>query len=157
MKRFLIFICVCALLVMHCGAQKVLPSGEKMNWWQEAKLGLFVHWGPYCLYGGVYHGYQQRRGGAEWIMNRCKIPVREYRAMASTFNPVHFNADSLVLMARDAGMKYLVFTTKHHDGFAMFQSEASSFNIVDYTPFQRDIVDEIVKACRRYQMKIGFY
>ena len=89
MKRFLIFICVCALLVMHCGAQKVLPSGEKMNWWQEAKLGLFVHWGPYCLYGGVYHGYQQRRGGAEWIMNRCKIPVREYRAMASAFNPVH--------------------------------------------------------------------
>lgn len=157
MKRFLISICVCALLVMDCGAQKVLPLGEKMNWWQEAKLGLFVHWGPYCLYGGVYHGYQQRRGGAEWIMNRCKIPVREYRAMASTFNPVHFNADSLVLMARDAGMKYLVFTTKHHDGFAMFKSEASSFNIVDYTPFHRDVVDEIVQACRRYHIKIGFY
>ena len=69
MKRFLILFYVCALLVMDCGAQSTLSSKEKMSWWQEAKLGLFVHWGPYCLYGGVYNGYQQRRGGAEWIMN----------------------------------------------------------------------------------------
>lgn len=157
MKRFLILIYSCVLVVMECVAQSPLPAKEKMSWWQDAKLGLFVHWGPYCLYGGVYNGYKQRRGGAEWIMNRCKIPVREYRAKATTFNPVHFNADSLVLMARNAGMKYIVFTTKHHDGFAMFQSEASPFNIVDYTSFHRDIVDEVVQACRRYQMKIGFY
>lgn len=130
---------------------------DKMDWWNAAKFGLFVHWGPYSIYGGVYHGYQQQRGGAEWIMNRCKIPVLEYKAAASTFNPIHFDADKLVLMAKDAGMKYIVFTTKHHDGFAMFKSDASTFNIVDYTPFKRDIVDELVQACRRHDMKIGFY
>lgn len=152
---------VCIFLMALCMgvgmAQKALSQSEKMAWWQDAKFGMFVHWGPYSLYGGVYNGYQQRRGGAEWIMNRCKIPVREYRAKASTFNPVHFNADSLVLMARNAGMNYIVFTTKHHDGFAMFQSDASNFNIKDYTPFQRDVVDEVVRACRRYGIKIGFY
>ena len=68
---------------------KKLEHNEKMAWWRNAKFGMFVHWGPYCLYGGVYNGFNQRRGGAEWIMNRCKIPVREYRAKACTFNPVH--------------------------------------------------------------------
>ena len=72
-------------------------------------------------------------------MNRCKIPFREYRAKAHTFNPVKFNADALVNMAKEAGMKYVVFTTKHHDGFAMFKSNASNFNIIDYTHFNRDI------------------
>ncbi len=132
-------------------------SDNKMQWWRDAKLGLFIHWGPYCLYGGVYNGFQQRRGGAEWIMNRCKIPYREYRAKASTFNPVNFNAEKIVCMAKDAGMKYIVFTTKHHDGFAMFKSNASRFNIVDYTPFKRDIVDELAQACRKYDMKLGLY
>ncbi len=90
-------------------------------------------------------------------MNRCKIPVREYRAKACTFNPVDFNAEELVLTAKNAGMKYIIFTTKHHDGFAMFKSNASEFNIVDYTPFKRDIVDELAKACRKHHMKLGFY
>lgn len=134
-----------------------MSQEEKMAWWQDARFGMFVHWGPYCLYGGVYNGHNQRRGGAEWIMNRCKIPVREYRATASRFNPKEFNADSLVMMAKDAGMKYIVFTTKHHDGFAMFKSDASNFNIVDYTDYGRDIVDDVVKACRRHGMKVGFY
>lgn len=134
-----------------------LSHDEKMAWWREAKFGMFVHWGPYCLYGGVYNGFNQRRGGAEWIMNRCKIPVREYRAKASTFNPTRFDAEEMVLTAKNAGMKYLIFTTKHHDGFAMFKSDASNFNIVDYTPFKRDIVDELAKACRKHGLKLGFY
>ena len=74
---------------------KKLEHNEKMAWSRNAKFGMFVHWGPYCLYGGVYNGFNQRRGGAEWIMNRCKIPVREYRAKACTFNPVDFNAEEL--------------------------------------------------------------
>lgn len=139
------------------GAQTNISTDEKMEWWQDAKFGMFVHWGPYSIYGGKYMGHNQRRGGAEWIMNRCKIPVREYKAAASTFNPVKFDADSLVLMAKNAGMKYLVFTTKHHDGFAMFDSDASNFNIVDYTPYRKDIVDEIAKACRRHGVTLGFY
>ena len=156
MKKLFLFFCACsASLTLF--AQTPLTQDEKMAWWNEAKFGLFVHWGPYSLYGGVYNGFQQKRGGAEWIMNRCKIPVMEYRAKASTFNPVEFDADALAQMAVDAGMKYLVFTTKHHDGFAMFQSDASRFNIVDYTPYGRDIVDQIAQACRRHGLKIGFY
>ena len=108
--------------------QKKLSHDEKMAWWREAKFGMFIHWGPYCLYGGVYNGFNQRRGGAEWIMNRCKIPVREYRAKASTFNPTKFDAEEMVLTAKNTGMKYIIFTTKHHDGFTMFKSKASNFN-----------------------------
>ncbi|MDR2914421.1 MAG: alpha-L-fucosidase [Tannerella sp.] len=130
---------------------------QKMSWWREAKFGMFIHWGPYALYGGVYNGFEQHRGGAEWIMNRCKIPVAEYRAKASTFNPVKFDADSIVRLAKETGMKYIVFTTKHHDGFAMFKSDASEFNIVDYTPYKKDIVAALAEACRRYDMKLGFY
>ena len=153
MKKNLVIALLLALSLTSNG-QTANPS--KMDWWNEAKLGLFVHWGPYSLYGGVYNGFNQRRGGCEWIMNRCKIPVAEYRAKASTFNPVEFNADKLVLMAKNAGMKYVVITTKHHDGFAMFQSDASQFNIVDYTPFGRDVIDEVVRACRRHGMKIAW-
>lgn len=150
-------ILVSFLLVLTVFAKGQPAKSSKMDWWNEAKFGLFVHWGPYSLYGGVYNGFNQSRGGCEWIMNRCKIPVSEYRAKASTFNPVEFDADKLVLMAKDAGMKYVVLTTKHHDGFAMFQSDASPFNIVDYTHFGRDVVDEVAQACRRHGMKIGFY
>ena len=128
-----------------------------MQWWNEAKFGMFVHWGPYSMYGGVYKGHRQRFGGAEWIFNRCKIPYLEYRENASQFHPDKFNADSLVLLAKRAGMKYLVFTTKHHDGFAMFRSDASEFNIIDYTSFGRDIVDEVASACKRHGIKLGFY
>lgn len=155
MKKKLSILLVLCLALQLSAKQK--SNENKMDWWQAAKFGMFVHWGPYCLYGGVYNGYQQRRGGAEWIMNRCKIPVGEYRAKASTFNPVLFDAEKLVLLAKNAGMKYIVFTTKHHDGFAMFKSKASNFNIYDYTPFKRDVVDEVVNACRKYGLKVGFY
>lgn len=157
MKRFSILLSLLVLVAAVRGAEPKMSQEEKMAWWNDAKFGMFVHWGPYCLYGGEYHGYKQNRGGAEWIMNRCKIPVMEYRAMTSTFNPVNFDAEKLVTMAKNAGMKYLVFTTKHHDGFAMFNSDHTNYNIVDYTPFNRDILDEIVNACRKYDMKFGFY
>lgn len=130
---------------------------RKMQWWREAKFGMFIHWGPYCLYGGMYEGHRQQRGGAEWIMNRCKIPVADYKAMAGTFNPVKFDAEKLVLLAKENGMKYIIFTAKHHDGFAMFKSAASDFNIVDYTPFKRDVAAELAAACRKHGMKLGFY
>ena len=138
-------------------ASEPAPASDKMAWWNEAKFGLFVHWGPYSLYGGVYKGHRQKRSGAEWIMNRCKIPVLEYREMASHFNPVHFDAEVLARTAKEAGMKYLVLTSKHHDGFAMFQSNASAFNIKDWTPFGRDVVDEVAAACRKYGLKFGLY
>lgn len=133
------------------------PHDIKMEWWRDAKFGMFIHWGPYALWGGEYHGHRQRRGGAEWIMNRSKIPVEEYRRMASRFNPAHYDPEQWVLLAKSAGMKYIVMTTKHHDGFAMFQSEASPFNVVDHSAYNRDVVAQLADACCKYDIKLGFY
>jgi alpha-L-fucosidase len=118
---------------------------------------MFIHWGPYAVLGGVYHGHQQQHGGAEWIMNRSKIPVAEYQQYAATFNPVKYDPEAIVKLAKDAGMKYIVITAKHHDGFAMFKSNASKFNIVDFTPYGKDILAALAAACRKYDMKLGFY
>ncbi|MDR2148660.1 MAG: alpha-L-fucosidase [Tannerella sp.] len=138
-------------------AQETVSGDQKMEWWREARFGMFIHWGPYSIWGGVYHGHQQQRGGAEWIMNRCKIPVAEYQQAAATFNPVKYDPESWVLLAREAGMKYIVITSKHHDGFAMFKSNASNFNMVDFTLYKKDVIDELAKACRKHNMKLGFY
>ena len=93
-----------------------------MKWWREARFGMFIHWGVYSVPAGTYNG-KQIGGIGEWIMNRGKIPVAEYRNYAKQFNPVKFNADEWVKLAKDAGMKYIVITCKHHDGFAMFDSQ----------------------------------
>jgi alpha-L-fucosidase len=140
-------------------AQENNPAArnKKMDWWREARFGMFIHWGPYCIFGGVYHGHNQQRGGAEWIMNRCKIPVAEYQEVAATFNPVKYDPESWALLAKEAGMKYIVITAKHHDGFAMFKSNASSFNIVDHTLYKKDVLDGLAKACRKHGLKLGFY
>ena len=132
-------------------------SDTRMKWWREARLGMFIHWGPYAVLGGVYKGHQQQRGGAEWIMNRCKIPVAEYQQYAASFNPVKFDPEAIVLLAKEAGMKYIIITAKHHDGFAMFKSNASKFNIVDFTPYKKDVLDALANACRKHDMKLGFY
>ncbi len=128
----------------------------RMAWWRSARFGMFIHWGVYSVPAGTYKG-KQIKGIGEWIMNRGKIPVAEYRAFAKEFNPVKFNADEWVRTARDAGMKYIVITSKHHDGFAMFDSKASDWSIVKATPFGRDPLKELAAACRKYGIKLGFY
>jgi len=127
----------------------------RMAWWREAKFGLFVHWGVYSVPAGYYHG--KSVGGGEWIMHNSKIPMAEYQAFAKEFNPVKFNADDWVKMAKDAGMKYIVITAKHHDGFAMFDTKASPWNIVQATPFGRDPLKELAAACKKEGIKLGFY
>jgi alpha-L-fucosidase len=134
-----------------------LPKDERMQWWREARFGMFIHWGVYAQFAGVYQGHEQLRGGAEWIMNRSKIPVAEYQAMAKQFNPVKYDPDAWVRMAKEAGMKYIVITAKHHDGFAMFKSEASKWNIVDATPYGKDVLKPLAAACKKYGIKLGFY
>ena len=131
-------------------------SDNKMQWWRDAKLGLFIHWGPYCLYGGVYNGFQQRRGGAEWIMNRCKIPYREYRAKASTFNPVNFNAEKIVCMAKDAGMKYVILVAKHHEGFCLWDSNYTEYDVAN-SGNKTNVIEEVAKACKKYDIGLGLY
>ncbi|HAE67329.1 MAG TPA: alpha-L-fucosidase, partial [Sphingobacterium sp.] len=134
-----------------------LPDSVRMKWWEEARFGMFIHWGVYAQFGGVYKGHEQARGGAEWIMNRSKIPVDEYQAMAKQFNPIAYNPDEWVRMAKDAGMKYLIITAKHHDGFALFETKASKWNMVDATPYGKDVLKPLADACRKYGLKLGFY
>jgi alpha-L-fucosidase len=128
----------------------------RMAWWREAKFGLFIHWGVYSVPAGFYHG-QPVHGIGEWIMNRGKIPMAEYQQFAKQFNPVKFNADDWVKAARDAGMKYIVITSKHHDGFAMFDTKASPWNIVQATPYGKDPLKDLAAACHKYGLKLGFY
>ena len=131
-------------------------SNTKMAWWREAKFGMFVHWGIYSVDGGEYKG-QKLPNSAEWMMNRGKIPIAEYEKYAARFNPQQFDADAFVALAKDAGMKYLVITAKHHDGFSMFHSTCSPYNVVDATPFNRDVMKELALACREHGLRFGFY
>ena len=128
----------------------------RMAWWREAKFGMFIHWGVYSVPAGIYHD-KAVPGIGEWIMNKGKIPMAEYQAFAREFNPVKFDAATFVKTAKDAGMRYMVITAKHHDGFAMFRTAASPWNIVDATPFKRDPLKELAAACRAQGMRLGFY
>lgn len=132
------------------------PNDPKMAWWKEAKFGMFIHWGIYAVPAGTHDG-KKVNGIGEWIMNRGKIPVADYKKYAAQFNPVKYNADEWVKTAKEAGMKYIVITSKHHDGFAMFKSESDPFNIVDATPFKRDAIKELALACKQQGMKLGLY
>lgn len=129
---------------------------EKMAWFREAKFGLFIHWGLYAIPAGEWKG-QRSPGIGEWVMHRMKIPVREYEQLASQFNPFKFDAEEWVKMAEDAGMKYIVITSKHHDGFAMYRSKVSPYNVFDATPFKRDVLKELADACAKRGMQFGFY
>ncbi len=123
---------------------------------REARFGMFIHWGLYSQLGGRWKGEKMTYIG-EWIQSRSQIPNVEYAKLAKDFNPVKFNADEWVRQAKDAGMEYLVFTTKHHDGFSMYATKVSDYNIVDATPFKRDVFGELVAACRRHGLKVGLY
>lgn len=130
---------------------------ERMKWWSAARFGMFIHWGVYSVPAGVWDGTNVNRSGAEWIMNRGRIPVADYQKLPARFDPVKFNAEEWVSIAKNAGMKYIVITAKHHDGFAMFHSQASAFNIYDATPFHRDPLKELADACAKEGIKLGFY
>ena len=129
---------------------------QRLAWFHEAKFGLFIHWGLYAIPAGEWKG-RPVAGIGEWIMNRAQIPVREYEPLATRFNPVRFDADAWVRLAQDAGMQYLVITAKHHDGFALFASKVSPYNVVDATPFHRDVLQELSRACERRNLRLGFY
>jgi alpha-L-fucosidase len=144
------------LMIRNTVWTQELSQDAKMKWFREAKFGLFIHWGLYAIPAGEWKG-QPIAGIGEWIMNRAKIPVKEYEQLAGQFNPVKFNAEEWVKLAVDAGMKYIVITSKHHDGFAMFHSKVSKYNIYDATPFKRDPLKELSEACARHGIRFGFY
>ncbi len=136
--------------------EAALKQDKKMEWWREARFGMFIHWGIYSIPAGEWKE-ERIPGISEWIMANAKIPVKEYEQLAPQFNPTKFNADEWVKLAKSARMKYIVFTSKHHDGFAMFDSDASDYNIVDATPFGRDPLKELAEACKKEGIKLGFY
>jgi len=136
--------------------EKPLTKDERMEWWRDARFGLFIHWGLYAVPAGTYKG-QRIDGIGEWIMQRAQIPVSEYEKFAAAFNPIGFDADEWVRLAKRAGMKYIVITSKHHDGFCLWDSKVTDYDIMDATPFKRDILAELAKACKKHKIKLCFY
>jgi len=130
-----------------------VAQSNRMAWWREARFGLFIHWGLYAIPAGEWNG-ETRHG--EWIMNSAQIPVEVYEKFLARFNPVDFDADRWVRTAKAAGMRYIVITSKHHDGFALFDSKASDYDVMA-TPFQRDILEELSTACRKHGLRLCFY
>src|SRR5688572_9791703 len=129
---------------------------QRIKWWREAKFGMFIHWGIYSLPAGEWKG-KKVSGYAEHLMRKEKISRNEYLDLAHQFNPVKFNAEEWILHAKKAGMKYFIITAKHHDGFAIYNSKVSDFNINDQTPFKRDPMAELAAAAKKHGVKFGFY
>jgi alpha-L-fucosidase len=129
---------------------------ERMEWWREAKFGMFIHWGPYAVPAGVHDG-QEIEGIGEWIMDRAEIPVSEYEEYARQFNPEQYDAEEWVKIAKDAGMKYIIITSKHHDGFGLWDSEVSDYDAVDFAAIEQDLLAELKEAADKHDIKLGFY
>jgi alpha-L-fucosidase len=151
--RILVFT-LALLLTGNCFILKAQTSNN-MQWWKEGKFGLFLHWGLYSIAAGEWRGKPAK--GNEHLMLGEKIPLKEYAAIAKDFNPIQFDADQWVKDAKDAGMKYIVITAKHHDGFAMYHSPGNDYNIVQTTPYAQDPMIALAAACKKYSLKLCFY
>jgi len=159
-------VCVLFLLCLACSPKNsgvgpdaaAAKTAALPEWFSGGKFGMFIHWGPYSVLGGEWNGKRIGQGDiAEWIMQLFRIPVAEYRKVAAAFNPAQFQAREWVALAKNAGMKYIIITAKHHDGFAMYDSEVSGYNIVDYTKFGRDPLKELAEACAEAGIKFCVY
>ena len=129
---------------------------QRMRWWREARFGMFIHWGLYAVPAGEYNGKRSDRIG-EWIMEWANIPRADYEKFATQFNPVKFDAKEWVRIAKNAGMKYIVITSKHHDGFAMYGSKVSNYDIVDATPYHRDPIKGLAAEAKKQGLTFCFY
>jgi alpha-L-fucosidase len=148
MSRTVLALLLCAALPAHADPAYV-PTAKNLEarrWFQDAKFGLFVHWGVYSVLGD-----------GEWVMNNRKLRVEEYERLPAQFNPTGFNAAEWVALAKAAGMKYITITSKHHDGFAMYDSKVSHWDIVERTPYQRDVLRQLADECRKQGIKLFFY
>ncbi len=156
LAKALTFLAFTGFLTINVLAQEgYVPSQENLEnreWFQDNKYGLFVHWGVYSIMGG---GGEQ--GIAEWIMERKNIPVAQYEKLPGFFNPVDFDPAEWVSMVKKAGMKYITITSKHHDGFAMYDSKVSDYNIVDASPYGKDILGMLKEECDKQGVKLFFY
>lgn len=129
---------------------------KRTAWWREARFGMFIHWGLYAVPAGMWKG-ECVKGNGEWIQYNLRIPIKEYEQLAPRFNPIRFDARQWVQVAKEAGMKWILITAKHHDGFCLFDSKYTDYNIVKATPFKRDPLKELAEACREEGIRLGFY
>ncbi|MEN8127718.1 MAG: alpha-L-fucosidase, partial [Planctomycetota bacterium] len=141
--------------------EAAVQSDDRMQWWRQTRFGMFIHWGLYSVLGGewdgVDHGKEMGGASAEWIMLRAPVPTTEYEKLAGQFNPVKFDPTEWVGLAKEAGMKYMVITSKHHDGFSLFDSKMTDYDIMDASPFKRDIIKELADECRKQGIRFGVY
>jgi alpha-L-fucosidase len=174
MKRLMTQIAYLSFIIVFCSAiakAQPLTSGNgakrsnaeakaerdrRMKWWREARFGMFIHWGIYAALAGEYKG-QRSNGVGEWIMEWANIPRAEYEKFAPQFNPVKFDAAEWVRIAKDAGMKYIVITSKHHDGFSIYDSKVSNYDIVDATPYKKDPIKMLAAEAKKQGLKFCFY
>jgi len=144
-------------LILSCNtpttSESPMSDEERMEWWQEARFGMFIHWGLYAIPAGEW---EDETNHAEWIRTTAQIPIEVYDTLIDYFNPVKFDAEAWVQMAKDAGMKYIVITSKHHDGFCLFDSEYSEFDVMG-SPFKRDIMKELALECEKAGIKMCWY
>ena len=127
------------------------------EWFKQAKFGMFIHWGLYSLLGGEGIHSEEYAGLGEWIQSNLNIPIAEYEQLAKGFNPIFFDAEEWVKLAKDAGIEYIVITSKHHEGFALYHTKVDPFNVIDATPFKRDIIAELAAACKKHGVRFGLY
>jgi alpha-L-fucosidase len=149
MKKLLLTAAVLVAVMVSTAQEKYTPTPENLKnraWFQDAKFGLFIHWGVYSVLGD-----------GEWVMNNQQIPIKTYEKLPAFFNPTEFNAAEWVQMVKDAGMKYITITSKHHDGFAMYDSKVSDYNIVKKTPYGKDVLKMLADECRKQGIKLFFY
>jgi len=158
---FISFLFSCSVFSQN---QNLSLDPQKAQWFKEARFGMFVHWGLYTMLEGSYGGRTMpdtstphgKSWYAEWIQMRLDVPSAEYKKLAQSFDPVDFDADTWIAEAKNAGMRYFVITSKHHDGFALWDTKVSDFKITN-TPYKKDILSELVQACKKYGIKYGFY
>lgn len=164
-SKALLYVLCTLFMIKESGAQVMEQMWDKgaaakehpnIQWFKDAKFGLFIHWGLYSQLAGVWEG-KRYYGSGEWIMNQAKIPAASYAKVAAQFNPVNFNAEEWASLAKDAGIRYMVITAKHHEGFAMYDSKVSDFTIVKATPYKKDPMKALANAARKQGIRFGFY
>ncbi len=147
---------VCSAAPVELPRESPEQRDARMKWWREARFGMFIHWGLYAIPAGRWKG-QPVRGAGEWIMNSANIPQDEYAQLAPQFNPVKYDPATWVRIARQAGMRYIIITSKHHDGFCLFDSKVTDYDVVDATPYGRDLLKPLAEECRRQGLHFGTY
>ena len=159
---FLLPISLAVLMMMTCSTtsekevkeETVSSDMERMAWWREAKFGLFIHWGVYAVPAGQYGDHNNY---GEWIMHSARIPSAEYKEYAKQFNPTKYNPKEWVKIASEAGMRYIVITSKHHDGFALYPSDVTDWDVADASPYGKDLLGPLVDEAKKAGLKMGFY